>query len=377
MSARLKHIEVENFKSYRGRRIIGPLKPFNAVIGPNGSGKSNFMDAISFVMGERTQSLRVKRLSDLIHGAAISKPVSRSASVTAVFIVDEGKEVAFQRSVQGSSSEYRINGSVVSTNEYLGELEKLKINVKAKNFLVFQGAVESVAMKNPKEMTALFEEISGSGALKEEYVKLQQEMQKAQEEINFAYQKKKGINAEKKEARLEKEEADKYARLKDDLNDKLVEHQLFRLFHNEREMKNLEQELKSKQKEVDKIEKKKEKLEGLLKEKKKEHGKYNRELAQIEQDIREVEVEISKKRPQFIKAKERVTHMQKKLDGAIKNLEQTRKAHEAHMNDIKKLMDELAEVEKAKEEYEAHIAGGIPKPRQRRAFRRCPGKGVS
>lgn len=97
MSAKLKHIEVENFKSYRGRKIIGPLKPFNAVIGPNGSGmlrvivflkteigkfiaylgKSNFMDAISFVMGERTQSLRVKRLSDLIHGAAISRPVSR------------------------------------------------------------------------------------------------------------------------------------------------------------------------------------------------------------------------------------------------------------------------------------------------------------
>lgn len=49
----------------------------------------------------------------------------------------------------------------VNSNEYLGELEKLRINVKAKNFLVFQGAVESVAMKNPKEMTALFEEISG------------------------------------------------------------------------------------------------------------------------------------------------------------------------------------------------------------------------
>jgi len=35
------------------------------------------------------------------------------------------------------------------------------VNVKAKNFLVFQGAVESIAMKNPKERTALFEEISG------------------------------------------------------------------------------------------------------------------------------------------------------------------------------------------------------------------------
>ncbi|XP_063925874.1 structural maintenance of chromosomes protein 1A isoform X2 [Zophobas morio] len=359
MPARLKHIEVENFKSYRGHRVIGPLKPFNAVIGPNGSGKSNFMDAISFVMGEKTQSLRVKRLSDLIHGAAISKPISRSASVTAVFILEEesGKEVSFQRSVQGSSSEYRINGSVVSNNEYLAELEKLRINVKGKNFLVFQGAVESVAMKNPKEMTTLFEEISGSGALKEEYDRLKQQMQKAQEEINFAYQKKKGINAERKEARLEKEEADKYARLKDDLNDKLVEHQLFRLYHNEREMKNLENDLKHKQREVEKIEKKKERAEELLKEKKKEQGKFNRELAKIEQDIREVEVEISKKRPQFIKAKERVSHMQKKLDGAIKTLEQARKAHEAHMNDIKKLEDELAEVEKSKEEYESQIAG--------------------
>lgn len=37
-----------------------------------------------------------------------------SASVTAVFVIDEdeGKEASFQRSVQGSSSEYRINGSV-------------------------------------------------------------------------------------------------------------------------------------------------------------------------------------------------------------------------------------------------------------------------
>lgn len=122
-------------------------------------------------------------------------------------------------------------------------------------------------------------------------------------------------------------------------------------------MKNLEQDLKSKQKEVDKIEKKKEKFEDVLKEKKKEHGKYNRDLAKIEQDIREVEVEISKKKPQFIKAKERVTHMQNKLDGAIKTLDKARKAHEAHMNDIKKLEDELHTVEKKKEEYETQIAG--------------------
>ncbi|KAH9383966.1 hypothetical protein HPB48_025943 [Haemaphysalis longicornis] len=64
----LKFIEVENFKSYRGRQLIGPLKPFTAVIGPNGSGKSNFMDAISFVLGEKKNSLRVKKLSVSANG---------------------------------------------------------------------------------------------------------------------------------------------------------------------------------------------------------------------------------------------------------------------------------------------------------------------
>lgn len=137
----------------------------------------------------------------------------------------------------------------------------------------------------------------------------------------------------------------------------MIEHQLFRLFHNEREMKIYEQELKSKQREVEKIERKKEKAEEILKEKKKEQGRYSRELAKIEQDIREVEVEISKKKPQFIKAKERVSHMQKKLEGAIKTLDQARKAHEAHMNDIRKLEEELAEVERLKAQYETTIAG--------------------
>jgi structural maintenance of chromosome 1 len=45
-AAQLKFIELENFKSYKGFRRLGPLLPFTAVIGPNGSGKSNFMDAI-------------------------------------------------------------------------------------------------------------------------------------------------------------------------------------------------------------------------------------------------------------------------------------------------------------------------------------------
>ncbi|KAA0189049.1 hypothetical protein HAZT_HAZT004672 [Hyalella azteca] len=120
------------------------------------------MDAISFVMGERTSSLRVKRLSDLIHGASIGQPISRSAQVTAVFELEGFGEKRFTRTVQGSSSDHKIDNRIVNSQQYMKELEQLGINVKGKNFLVFQGAVESIAMKNPKERTLLFEELSGS-----------------------------------------------------------------------------------------------------------------------------------------------------------------------------------------------------------------------
>ena len=48
----------------------------------------------------------------------------------------------------------------VSADAYNAELAKIGVLVKSKNFLVFQGTVESIAMKNAKERMAMFEEIS-------------------------------------------------------------------------------------------------------------------------------------------------------------------------------------------------------------------------
>lgn len=43
MNAFLDFIEIDNFKSYKGKISIGSLKHFTAVIGPNGSGKINLI----------------------------------------------------------------------------------------------------------------------------------------------------------------------------------------------------------------------------------------------------------------------------------------------------------------------------------------------
>merc|ERR1712001_457564 len=224
-------------------------------------------------MGEKTSSLRVRKLADLIHGASIGRPVANRASVSAIFISEDGQEQTFTRSIIGPSAQHLINNETVSASHYLKELEKLGINVNAKNFLVFQGSVENISMKNPKERTGLFEEISGSGSKKKEYDQLKEEMMRAEESTQESYQKKKNISIERKEAKMEKEEAEKYKKLQDNLAERQIELQLFKLFHNERQIKENTDEIAARKKDIKKIEKKKGEAEEKKKKKKKKKKK--------------------------------------------------------------------------------------------------------
>uniref|UniRef100_A0A8C9T0U6 Structural maintenance of chromosomes protein n=1 Tax=Scleropages formosus TaxID=113540 RepID=A0A8C9T0U6_SCLFO len=351
----LKLIEIENFKSYKGRQIIGPFHKFTAIIGPNGSGKSNLMDAISFVLAEKTSNLRVKTLKDLIHGAPVGKPAANRAFVSMVYREDSGEERTFTRVIIGSSSEYRINNKVVGLSEYSDELEKLGILIKARNFLVFQGAVESIAMKNPKERTALFEEISRSGELAQEYDRRKKEMVKAEEDTQFNYHRKKNIAAERKEAKQEKEEAERYQRLKDEVVRAHVQLQLFKLYHNEAEIEKLNRELAHRNREIDKDRKRMDRVEEELKEKKKELGRMMRDQQAVEKEIKEKDAELNQKRPLYIKAKENTAHKIKKLEAARKSLQNAQKMYKKRKADIEELDREQGAVEMARQEFEERM----------------------
>lgn len=61
------------------------------------------MDALGFVMGERASNLRVRHTRDLIHGAHIGKPVSKTASVTMRYCSDDEEELNFCRTVSGTN----------------------------------------------------------------------------------------------------------------------------------------------------------------------------------------------------------------------------------------------------------------------------------
>ena len=141
---KLESLVLDNFKSYRGTQVIGPFSSFSAVIGPNGSGKfnkltigkSNLMDAISFVLGLKSNALRSTSLADLVYK---DDDDVVNTCVSAVFVKDQEK-IVFSRSISKllSGSEYKINNQLVTFAVYNAQLEKENIIVKAKNFLVFQ-----------------------------------------------------------------------------------------------------------------------------------------------------------------------------------------------------------------------------------------------
>lgn len=59
------------------------------------------MDAISFVLGEKTSNLRVKTLRDLIHGAPVGKPAANRAFVSMVYSEEGAEDRTFARVIVG------------------------------------------------------------------------------------------------------------------------------------------------------------------------------------------------------------------------------------------------------------------------------------
>ncbi|XP_054137953.1 structural maintenance of chromosomes protein 1B isoform X2 [Melozone crissalis] len=352
----LKLLVVTDFKSWRGQQVIGPFMRFNCIIGPNGSGKSNIMDAVSFVMCEKTTNLRVKSIRELIHGAHVGKPVSSTASVKIVYCEEDGEEKTFSRVIRGSCSEFLFNDKSVSRSAYISELEKIGILVKARNCLIFQGTVESIAMKKPKERTQLFEQISNSWEYAEDYEQKKKKMQQAEEDAQFNYNKKKSVAAERKQARIEKEEAEHYQMLIKELDEERIQLQLFQLYHNEKQISFLKNNLDEKNMEAHIKKEALSTAEDSFKVKKKMFGMLNRDQQHMEKEMKTLEASLIQQRPLYIKAKENTSYQIKKVEMSKRCLRDKERACDKEKQNIKELEIELSDIEKAWRAFEEKTA---------------------
>uniref|UniRef100_A0A8C3TPP4 Structural maintenance of chromosomes protein n=1 Tax=Catharus ustulatus TaxID=91951 RepID=A0A8C3TPP4_CATUS len=322
---------------------------------PHKDGKSNIMDAVSFAMCEKIANLRVKSVRELIHGAHVGKPVSSTASVKIVYCEEDGEEKTFSRVIRGSCSEFLFNDKSVSRSAYISELEKIGILVKARNCLVFQGTVESIAMKKPKERTQLFEQISNSWEYAEEYEQKKKKMQQAEEDAQFNYNRKKGVAAERKQAKIEKEEAEHYQMLIKELDEERIQLQLFQLYHNEKQIDFLKSNLDEKNMEAYIKKESLSTAEDSFKVKKKMFGILNRDQQHMEKEMKTLEASLVQQRALYIKAKENTSYQIKKVEMSNKSLRDKEKLCGKEKQNIEELETELNDIEKAWRSFEEKI----------------------
>lgn len=349
-TGRLDRLELENFKSYGGRVVVGPFKGFNAVIGTNGSGKSNLMDAISFVLGVRTTQLRGNQLRDLVYrNLADPRDDPRDRKATVKLIFDKGgkKYIEFSRTVTLSgASEYRVDNKVLSLEKYNLELAKIGILVKARNFLVFQNEVEGIASKSPRELTTMFEEVSTSAEYRDEYNRARVEKDAAEEQVTHFWRKRKGMAAEKRQYKEQKEEADKFQRLQEELGRVKTLKAMFQLFHLDKDINTTKLDINDAEKELVSHENELEREQSSLSGVKEEVAALEKRRLQQERKLRRIQDEIDKMRPTEVKYQTEKTSLQRRIKGDERSLEKAKEKADSRAGTVAGLQRELTTVEK-------------------------------
>jgi structural maintenance of chromosome 1 len=217
-----------------------------------------------------------------------------------------------------------MDGNIITWNDYKAKLKSLGVLVNARNFLVFQGDVESIASKNPKELTILIEQISGSDEFKREYEKIEEEKASAKEKSALVYQKMMYIVMERKQKVEQKKKAEKHLYLRDQFKFLKKEQFLWKLFNIENDIVKTTEEL---------VEVKKFKHEA--EKKKKEQARYLKEIVQLEKKIIEKSNKLDETLvAELIKLKEEISLIDSKIEKGKNELGKKREERRRHADDI-------------------------------------------
>ncbi len=195
---RLAKITLAGFKSFADRTELKFDLPICGIVGPNGCGKSNVVDAIKWVLGERSaKSLRGDAMLDVIFaGSAARKPLG-ATSVTLTFHnplnesdelevggrrplgVDTEEVDVTRKLYRDGRSEYLINGRKCRLRDIKELFMDTGIGKNAYS-IIEQGRVDAMLTANAVERRSIFEEAAGISKFKARKIEAARKVEKSQ-----------------------------------------------------------------------------------------------------------------------------------------------------------------------------------------------------
>ena len=313
------------------------------------------MDAVSFVLGVRSSQLRSGNLKELIHRKTLQEPAADGASVEAV-VEFQGDIIRFKRVITSAgTSEYLLDGNSVRWSEYNDALQRINILVKARNFLVFQGDVETVASQSSKDLARLIEQISGSEEYKSEYDRLKLEQERAIENSSLNFNKRRGIHAEIRQFKEQKEEADRYEKVANEREEYIVTHLLWKLFHIDDQVSKLSTSTNEKNSTFLQLQHDKSVIEEKWKELKKDLAKLQKKKLKAEKDLVTGAKTIEEKLPENIRNSEEISLAEKKLKSHQSSSVKIEKEIERMSDELKELEKQLQDMNRMSKKFEETV----------------------
>ena len=185
-------IIIHGFKSFARKTVIPLFDGFNAVIGPNGSGKSNVTDALIFVLGRNSRSMRAGRMDHVIYNGGHGKTPADYAVVELYLnnsdktIPEMDEEIIISRKVnRHGTSYYRLNGKMSTRGNITDILKKAGTSPDGNNFIQ-QGDVTHIIDMKPKERREVIDDVAGIKEYNEKKAKAIEELTEAERNLEDA-----------------------------------------------------------------------------------------------------------------------------------------------------------------------------------------------
>ncbi len=198
---RLANVAIAGFKSFADTMEFRFDAPITGIVGPNGCGKSNVVDAVKWVLGERSaKSLRGDAMVDVIFAGSASRKPLGAASVTLTFDnpvvkpdapnnadrrflgVDTAQVDVARRLYRDGQSEYLINGRKCRLRDIKELFMDTGIGTNAYS-IIEQGRVDAMLTANPQDRRIIFEEAAGVAKFKARKIEASRKLERT--EVNL------------------------------------------------------------------------------------------------------------------------------------------------------------------------------------------------
>ncbi len=241
---RLAKLTMTGFKSFADRTEFRFDEAITCIVGPNGCGKSNVVDAIKWVLGERSaKSLRGEQMMDVIFGGTTARKPSLMAEVILTFdnpITDtdtESRQLGIdtelveigRRLSRDGNSVYLINGRKSRLKDVKDLFLDTGVGTDAYS-IIEQGKVDAMLTANPIERRTIFEEAAGVAKFKVRRLEATRKLDRTENNLIRCREQLDSAERRLKTVRRQAERARKFNEFDSELRELRIAH-AFDLFH--------------------------------------------------------------------------------------------------------------------------------------------------